>query len=61
MDQLWRRLGQLEASSLRSDTLQSVRFAGHLCEGAMTAANVFPTDATDQLVQANIVAARYGR
>jgi len=26
----------------------------------MTAANTFPTDATDQLVQANIVAAGYG-
>jgi hypothetical protein len=28
-------------------------------EGAMTAAGTFPTDATDQLVQANVVAARY--
>ena len=28
-------------------------------EGAMTAAGTFPSDATDQLVQANVVAARY--
>ncbi|HEY1648249.1 MAG TPA: arabinofuranosidase catalytic domain-containing protein [Terracidiphilus sp.] len=33
---------------------------GSFYEGAMTAANTFPTDATDQLVQANIVAAQYG-
>jgi hypothetical protein len=33
---------------------------GTFYEGAMTAANSFPTDATDQLVQANVVAARYG-
>jgi non-reducing end alpha-L-arabinofuranosidase len=33
---------------------------GTFYEGAMTAAGTFPTDATDQLVQANIVAARYG-
>ncbi|HZQ18605.1 MAG TPA: arabinofuranosidase catalytic domain-containing protein [Terriglobales bacterium] len=33
---------------------------GTFYEGAMTAANTFPTDATDQLVQANIVAAKYG-
>jgi len=32
---------------------------GTFYEGAMTAANTFPTDATDQLVQANVVAARY--
>ena len=32
---------------------------GTFYEGAMTAANTFPKDATDQLVQANIVAARY--
>jgi non-reducing end alpha-L-arabinofuranosidase len=32
---------------------------GTFYEGAMTAAGTFPTDATDQLVQANIVAARY--
>jgi len=32
---------------------------GTLYEGAMTAAGSFPTDATDQLVQANVVAARY--
>src|SRR5262249_44303163 len=28
-------------------------------EGAMTAAGTFPTNATDQLVQANVVAAKY--
>jgi hypothetical protein len=33
---------------------------GTFYEGAMTAAGAFPTDATDQLVQANVVAARYG-
>jgi hypothetical protein len=32
---------------------------GTFYEGAMTAAGTFPTDATDRLVQANIVAARY--
>ena len=32
---------------------------GTFYEGAMTAANTFPTDATDQQVQANVVAARY--
>src|SRR5262249_41439530 len=32
---------------------------GTFYEGAMTAAGTFPTDVTDQLVQANIVAARY--
>ena len=32
---------------------------GTFYEGAVTAANTFPSDATDQLVQANIVAARY--
>src|SRR5437868_6314528 len=32
---------------------------GTFYEGAMTAAGTFPTDATDQRVQANIVAARY--
>src|SRR5208283_3105703 len=32
---------------------------GTFFEGAMTAAGTFPTDATDQLVQANVVAARY--
>jgi hypothetical protein len=32
---------------------------GTFYEGAITAAGTFPTDATDQLVQANIVAARY--
>jgi non-reducing end alpha-L-arabinofuranosidase len=33
---------------------------GTFYEGAMTAAGSFPSDATEQLVQANIVAARYG-
>ncbi|HKO10382.1 MAG TPA: arabinofuranosidase catalytic domain-containing protein, partial [Acidobacteriaceae bacterium] len=33
---------------------------GTFYEGAMTAAGTFPTDATDQEVQANIVAAGYG-
>ncbi len=33
---------------------------GTFYEGAMTAAGTFPANATDQLVQANIVAARYG-
>ena len=33
---------------------------GTFYEGAMTAAGTFPTDATDQKVQANIVAAGYG-
>ncbi|HEX4067527.1 MAG TPA: arabinofuranosidase catalytic domain-containing protein [Acidobacteriaceae bacterium] len=33
---------------------------GTFYEGAMTAAGTFPTDATDQLVQANVVAASYG-
>jgi len=37
----------------------SVGSQGTFYEGAMTAAGTFPTDATDQLVQANIVAARY--
>jgi hypothetical protein len=32
---------------------------GTFYEGAVTAAGTFPTDATDQLVQANIVAAQY--
>ena len=32
---------------------------GTFYEGAMTAAGTFPSNATDQLVQANIVAARY--
>ncbi len=32
---------------------------GTFYEGAMTAAGAFPTDATDQLVQANVVAAGY--
>ena len=32
---------------------------GTFYEGAMTAAGTLPTDATDQLVQANVVAARY--
>ena len=33
---------------------------GTFYEGAMTAAGTFPSDATDQQVQSNIVAARYG-
>ena len=33
---------------------------GTFYEGAMTAAGTFPTDATDQLVQAKVVAAMYG-
>src|SRR5579862_3844739 len=33
---------------------------GTFYEGAMTAGGTFPTNATDQLVQANVVAARYG-
>jgi len=33
---------------------------GTFYEGAVTAANTFPTDATSELVQANIVAAKYG-
>lgn len=37
----------------------SVGSQGTFYEGAMTAANTFPTDATDQLIQANVVAARY--
>lgn len=32
---------------------------GTFYEGAMTAANTFPTDATDQLIQTNVVAAKY--
>jgi Alpha-L-arabinofuranosidase B, catalytic/Lamin Tail Domain/NPCBM-associated, NEW3 domain of alpha-galactosidase len=32
---------------------------GTFYEGAMTAAGTFPTDATDQLVQANVVGAKY--
>ena len=38
----------------------SVGSQGTFYEGAMTAAGTYPSDATDQLVQANIVAARYG-
>jgi len=37
----------------------SVGSQGTFYEGAMTAAGTFPTDATDQLVQANVVAATY--
>src|SRR4051812_44818409 len=37
----------------------SVGSQGTFYEGAMTAADTFPSDATDQLVQANIVAAKY--
>ncbi|HEY4050271.1 MAG TPA: arabinofuranosidase catalytic domain-containing protein [Acidobacteriaceae bacterium] len=38
----------------------SVGSQGTFYEGAMTAAGTFPSNATDQLVQANIVDARYG-
>jgi len=37
----------------------SVGSQGTFYEGAMTAAGTFPTDATDQAVQANVVAAKY--
>lgn len=37
----------------------SVGSQGSFYEGAMTAAGTFPSDATDQLVQANVVAAKY--
>jgi len=37
----------------------SVGSQGTFYEGAMTSAGTFPTNATDQLVQANVVAARY--
>jgi non-reducing end alpha-L-arabinofuranosidase len=37
----------------------SVGSQGTFYEGAMTAAGTFPSDATDQLVQDNVVAARY--
>src|SRR6478672_10798173 len=37
----------------------SVDSQGTFYEGAMTAAGTFPSDATDRLVQANVVAARY--
>ncbi len=37
----------------------SVGSQGTFYEGAMTAGGTFPTDATDQLVQANVVAAQY--
>src|SRR3954453_12588279 len=37
----------------------SVGSQGTFYEGAMTAAGTFPTDATDQLVQANVIAAKY--
>ena len=37
----------------------SVGSQGTFYEGAMTAANTFPSDATDQLVQSNVVAAHY--
>ena len=38
----------------------SVGSQGTFYEGAMTASGTFPTDATDQLVQANVVSAGYG-
>src|SRR5271163_2341382 len=37
----------------------SVGSQGTFYEGAMTAAGTFPANATDQLVQANVVAAKY--
>jgi hypothetical protein len=37
----------------------SIGSQGTFYEGAMTAAGTFPSNATDQLVQANVVAARY--
>src|SRR5262249_53555830 len=37
----------------------SVGSQGTFYEGAMTAGGTFPSDATDQLVHANVVAARY--
>lgn len=37
----------------------SVASQGTFYEGAMTAAGTYPTDATDQLIQANVVQARY--
>jgi hypothetical protein len=37
----------------------SVGSQGTFYEGAMTASGTFPSDATDQLVQANVVAAKY--
>jgi non-reducing end alpha-L-arabinofuranosidase len=37
----------------------SIGSQGTFYEGAMTAAGTFPTDATDQLIQANVVAAKY--
>ncbi len=37
----------------------SVGSQGTFYEGAMTAAGTFPSDATDQLIQANVVAAKY--
>jgi hypothetical protein len=37
----------------------SVGSQGTFYEGAMTAPGTFPSDATDQLIQANVVAARY--
>ena len=38
----------------------SVGSQGTFYEGAMTAGGTFPTDATDQLVQTNVVQAKYG-
>src|SRR5437763_11087198 len=51
-----RRLG---AILLGNGGDNSVGSQGTFYEGAMTAAGTFPSDATDQLVQANVVAARY--
>ena len=38
----------------------SVGSQGTFYEGALTASGTFPSNATDQLIQANVVAARYG-
>src|SRR5947209_10460260 len=51
-----RRLG---AILLGNGGDNSVGSQGTFYEGAMTAAGTFPSDATDQKVQANIVAAKY--
>src|SRR5947209_16734475 len=51
-----RRLG---AILLGNGGDNSVGSQGTFYEGAMTAAGTFPSDATDQKVQANVVAARY--
>src|SRR5262249_36262719 len=47
------------ASVLGNGGDNSVGSQGTFYEGAMTAAGTFPKDATDQLVQANVVPAKY--